>query len=191
MKSFKILTLTILMAVLPPAFAKNFNKGSLELDGASVLSNSKSRTEGFEVKDTTLSARLLYYPVRNLALGVDITHSATTYTNNGNSDTYTDDLISPVIAYNFSLNERSGFLVGAAKLGFIRGVSKYESDFYSSSVDISGRSFFAYYRHYLSDNVGLSAGVISSKARSESNGFASPDSKTTDFSIGIIIGLPK
>ena len=196
MKSFKYLTLAVsFFAAASSVHAKDFNPGSLEIDATSsgaVFQKFTGDGDG-EEKILAISATMLYYPVRNLALGIDFTHFKDKYTDNfGNSSTYTSDTWSPVIAYNISLNESSGFLIGASKTGFLRGKSEYSES--TSSTDISGTNLFAYFRHYINNNVGFSAGLLSEKTTYEQNSSFSSNSsetKSTALRLGLVIALPK
>lgn len=174
------LFLTMFLAV-PASYATNFNPGSIEIGASSLLEKAKIKLDSGDYNGARFYADILYYPARNFAFGVELSH----YEDDQIGD-YSTDTWSPLVAINLSLDEQSGFLVGAGAVGLLKG----EISDSGTTVDISGNKLFIDYRYYINRYIGIKAGLSRSKTTYELGSF-SQDTTETAFDLGFSIALPK
>lgn len=184
------------LANLASVQAQTFNPGSIEVfastSGYFGSNDVKGSSSDYSASYFGIRGMGVYYVVPNLGIGIDFLHSEAAYDyTNGTTDKVLTDIWSPLVAFNIDINENSGFLVGASKTGVLQGKTKIEyGNGTSTSSDYSGRNLFVYFRHYLTPNIALSAGLIFEKYVRDTNDGSYFHSDATDVNFGFVIGFP-
>jgi len=186
----------LLFATVSTVQARNFSAGSVELFGtsAAVIGTSKNKDPGSDSKQSYTGVQLLalYYIAPNFGLGIDYYHTVSKYSSGGFTDTYTNDIWSPTIAFNLSMSESSGLIFGATKTGLLKGESKSTfSDGTTFKSKYSGRLLFAHFRHYMNPNAAFTAGLEVDNAVFESDSGSRSEHESTNFVFGFVLGFAK
>lgn len=141
------------------AFAKNIERGTVELDGGLRLAVSSEKyaydDDPKTERDTTeVSATIFYYLAQNVGIGVYWEHEATEEKLGSATQEVTDNSVGPAISLNVSLNDRTSLQLQAA---YTLTSREYKKTGYKSTVDFSGNTTIgaAKLNYFVTDSVAL------------------------------------